>query len=278
MTQKGNQGDKETAEINLKVAHRDVRVTAGPWQRPRTNGGFLPNHLDFARKIASRSQTLLARWPRLQQTFRQNLVHPAGSPIHQHWNQSINLAPRLNLTLLGLTTDGAGISDRPQTADRRPLTWQPVRRTAAWRPVEQLLQRVRVRDLELFGDIRETIGLQSQVIRRGRHVESGQSKLGTQTIYRTLSVQTAPALGPANHPAPPPVPRVLRRSRQEGGAEDQAFRASQSDSPSPFKAQASGFGPSPPNSPPIDMNQLTNHVMQAIDRRLLAYRERTGRV
>jgi hypothetical protein len=274
VNQIGNQGDKKAEGINLKVVHRDVRVIAGIRHKPRIHGGFISKHLEFARKIASRHQNLMGHWPQLQRTFQEIWSDRAGTPIHRHWNQSITLAPRLNLTLLGLTMYGGNISDRPQTADRRPQAWQPVRRTATWRPVQQLLQRVGKGDLELIQDIRETIERQRQVISRGWRVEN------LQTIYRTLPEQMATAPGPANYPTTRPVPRVLRRSPQEGGAkdQDQAFKSSRPSGPTPFRTPASGFGPAPPNSPPIDMNQLTNQVMQAIDRRLLAYRERIGRV
>jgi hypothetical protein len=44
-------------------------------------------------------------------------------------------------------------------------------------------------------------------------------------------------------------------------------------SPRPAMAQVPGHG-----EPPLDLNRLTDQVVQAIDRRIIAQRERLGRV
>jgi hypothetical protein len=73
-------------------------------------------------------------------------------------------------------------------------------------------------------------------------------------------------------PVVTPVPRVVHRNAgRAASAESQPATAKPTD--------AKAFSSTPATTPPaIDVERLTNEVVRAIDRRIIAQRERLGRV
>jgi hypothetical protein len=70
----------------------------------------------------------------------------------------------------------------------------------------------------------------------------------------------------------PPVHRVLRR--QASVATEQTMPPRRDD----WGARAAVAPAKPMDLSPVEMNRLTDHIVQTIDRRVAAFRERRGRV
>jgi hypothetical protein len=76
-----------------------------------------------------------------------------------------------------------------------------------------------------------------------------------------------------------PSSRIVRRNAPlEAEAEEPKAAATSTQIRAEFSSQAKSLTTAPPSAPTIDLNRLTDQVMKAIDYRLLAHRERTGRM
>lgn len=191
------------------------------------------------------------------------------SSYHQH--AEINVAPRLQLTVLQSTLPAAA-----QAAAAVAASLTRSSRSVLERQIDRSRQ---------FQRIEQTERLVSQ-LQRDR-TETLHQELVQRLVERTTRMETVAVsrlLAPVLTPPPPtmelatvqPVPQVVRRARvaAEVAAESIASEPARSIATSNLPA-AAGF--SQPAPPPIDVNRLTEQVMQTIDRRLLAYRERRGR-
>jgi hypothetical protein len=110
-----------------------------------------------------------------------------------------------------------------------------------------------------------------RVLRREEYVRH----IAERSRRREPGVPANPALEPITSPlaspSPRPVPSVLLRSHPA------AAPAPAPQSNTPALEPKSWPPPAAPLAAPVDVNRLTEQVIQQIDRRLQSYRERTGR-
>lgn len=202
----------------------------------------------FARQLIERHGAVHLRLPAL------DLLLPpvvASSMVQQ-------ITPRLELHVHNRLVDQRAYEIKPgevgQTAPTRPSD------TA--RQVEQLLVHHSTR-LEHFTE---------QLVTRLERVEQGSAA--------ALAAQPAEPAGAGTRLRFSPVPmEVAPAPRAQAGAQETE--------PAPRRGSVEGEPPatsrgravnSPPAAPVVDIRQVTDQVLQALDRRLLAERERMGRM
>jgi hypothetical protein len=100
----------------------------------------------------------------------------------------------------------------------------------------------------------------------------------TQASLTARSLNGAPSSGmSANLPLARPVARVVRRPVTELAPKEHGPLA-ETPMPLPGRRPAVVTRTNPPAPAPVDVHRLTDQVIQAIDRRIVAQRERLGRV
>jgi hypothetical protein len=282
----------QSSENELRLAHRDVRVTANGLQLARRTAPW-GSASQFARAIMDRYGGQPVRWPRLGLVFRQD---QPGVTVQAVYHQTqMRLAPRLALRVLtwprphptdaqptsapapGHPASVLRLKRRLDTGSAAPVSAS----TPVW-PTPKLKRAV------------ETILVMSAVGRPGR-APRPELRLASRAVWppdtgplqehRRLEVdaveQLVRRLVTRRMQMPPlrPVPRVVHRaasivvSPETATSAPEAQRAA-SRNPFPMagnRSQTSDF-------PPIDLNRLTDQVVQAIDRRIIAHRERMGRI
>jgi hypothetical protein len=219
--------------------------------------------------IARRYARWQGRWPDLHPV----LWHPwRGITLQPAVHRTrLHLAPHLRLTVLARS----GPEGAP-SAGRATRQWVAQERSAASRPAGQPPVAV---------PGHQPLALVVGRLQAGRLVET----VPVETIVNRLArrgvrVETVGAPRPqlpqsegSTAGAPRPVPRVVRRSGAVGTGDDQPPAAETFAAASrtrPATAQVPGHG----ELPSLDLNRLTDQVVQAIDRRIIAQRERLGRV
>ncbi len=295
--------------LRLETAHRHVRV--------RTGGVRLAHRSlredsasTFAQAIRQRYQGWRRRWPSLDQVFRQSRSRPALPAVHHSTvfqRTHLYLAPRLALTLLTLPTLYFG-------APRQTLEPAPIRRRMAFEQrmvnhlvrqpitgsirehyrIERLMQRLHTWErIETTSTVR-LVRLVQQLVSRGiRIVAAGMSTAKAAMVASPSDpafLQAGlPHIGMRKDPLlyfPPvqPVPRILRRpaavATMEGttpGAERTGFGAAGQVPSTGTRTTAPSRGDDAVLEA-IDVNRLTDRIVQTIDRRIIAQRERLGRL
>jgi len=257
----------------MTIVHRDVRVTArglGTGHRNRFPGptGLVRRVSAMLAAIAQRYARWQGRWPDLQPIL--------GHPWHRitlqpmvHRTQ-LHLAPQLRLTVL----TGPGPED-VSSAGRAAQRWPVHERSTASHPAGQA---------PVTAPGHQPLALVVGRLQAGRLVETVPVEtIVNRLVRRGVRVETVGAPRPQlpqsegnTAEAARPVPRVVRRSGAMQAGDEQppaagAFAATSS--PRLAIAQVPGHG-----EPPLDLNHLTDQVVQAIDRRIIAQRERMGRV
>ena len=253
----------------MTIAHRDVRVTARGLGTGHRNGspgptGLVQRASAMLAAIARRYARWLGRWPDLHpilwHPWRGITLQPA---VHR---TRLHLAPHLRLTVLarsgpeGAPSSGRGMRRWPEQG--RPAASRPAGQPSASAPGPQPLELV-VGRLQA-GRLVETVPVETivdRLARRGVRVET----VGTPRL--PVSQSEGSTAG-----ATRPVPRIVRRSATVETGDNQSQAAADS---SPRHAMAQG---PVRGEPPLDLNRLTDQVVQAIDRRIVAQRERLGRV
>jgi hypothetical protein len=257
----------------MTIVHRDVRVTARGLGIGHRNGS--PGPAGLAQRvnamlaaIARRYARWQGRWPHLHPI----LGHPGRgitlqSVVHR---TQLHLVPHLRLTVLARSgPEGApsaesatrrGPVQERSTASR--LAGQPPAAAPGHQPLEMLVGRLQA------GRLVETVPVETivnRLVRRGVRVET----VGTpRPQLPQFEGSTAEAMRP--------VPRIVRRTAAAMSGDNPPTAAETfavTSSPRPAMAQVPGHG-----EPPLDLNSLTDQVVQAIDRRIIAQRERLGRV
>ncbi len=96
---------------------------------------------------------------------------------------------------------------------------------------------------------------------------------------RGRRIEAAEAAHGPGFPLEQPVQQVMRRSSQipDDRQEGKRYRTAEWMPPMDSGRSDSGWGRQPPAPAAIDTNRLTDQVIQAIDRRIIAQRERMGR-
>lgn len=230
--------------------------------------------LALAQAIITRCQ-LFAAYRGLSPVYRQErpLVLDQRSLVYQREV----IAPRLKLTLLVAAATPAA-SPSPGTGH---LAWQLLRPPAAAPASERLVYRLQQREQFERTAVTHTI---HQLNARAQRLESVATP--GQLQAQVTSTRRPGAWPTADPPPPVPrvraVPRVLHRPDARPAAPEQ-------ETPTAVAAHHPAFPPTTAWSPAaasspslpaaaIDVNHLTDQIMRNIDHRIVAYRERTGRM
>ena len=242
---------------------RDIRASRGAWHMPVVPRG--PGKAArFAAALLERYGLRLWGAPGVDRAFR---LRMPGVTIQQMWYTTrVHLEPRLALTLLTWQGHSSEIPavrlarcEEPQLASRARIAgWEP-------RHAKQMVQRS---------------------FARIEHIETS-----TETLFR-LGTATQPADTPAPilmQPSAPPVPRIFHHALKPpfiagSPALPEASKFNGPDSPGGESSKTLTFQPTAPGRAseqldlkPGEINRLTDRVIEAIDRRITAQRERLGR-
>lgn len=257
----------------MTIVHRDVRVTARGLGAGHRNGpsgptGLVPRVSAMLAAIARRYARWQGRWPHLHPI----LGHPGRGITLQpavHRTQ-LYLAPHLRLTVLARSgpegTPSAGRPTRRGPVQERSTLSRLAGQHPVAAPGHQPLEMVvgRLQAGRLVGTV-PVDTIVNRLVRRGVRVET----VGTP---RPQLPQSEGSMAEATRP----VQRVVRRTAAAMSGDNPPTAAetfAAASRPRPAMAQVPGHG-----EPPLDLNRLTDQVVQAIDRRIIAQRERLGRV
>jgi hypothetical protein len=223
-----------------------------PWPAPATQATA------FAQALRRRYQGQPGRWPLLGLVFRQP---QAGATSYHHTSLfQIQMAPRLDLTL----------GSRPVPAAPASLAPAPERQVVSTLPATANLVQQRIETL-LY------------------HLTARERRLDSVAAAGAAPQPQARATAPVG----PPVPRVVRRATAEVAPNPQPSPTAlplpgRPGTQSPLDWPPAGTPPSPPAWPPAGtppspalnpgvVNHLADQVLQVLDRRMTAHRERLGR-
>lgn len=187
-------------------------------------------------------------------------------------------APQLRLTLLMHTVGESSAAGIGRTAPSAP--WQVIRQPAGVAKIQTLLQRVYQTE-QVEKNVPQA--LTQQLMVRHQRVETLTS-LGNSTQQPSSVGMLAAAKAGPNTPWSPPSAPPVRRVVHKAAAPPANPAGAVPTTPLPGFAESSRAVQRMPmqtsmaNGNPLDINRLTDQVMQQIDRRMLAHRERTGRV
>jgi len=240
----------------LRLANRDLRVIAigiGPARR-------LPA-VEFAHGVLARYLNLQAQVSAPELAFGR--LHPRVT-IQNTWRHAhTHLAQRLSLTVLGwrgksLKTSAAG----PMTLGR-------------WVEQHRLNHAQRLR-LAVSIKTATIERLATRLIARGERVEGVQEDTPGNSRRAKAVVIDGAAPARLSASALAPVEKVVRRSKAAETERKISSRSVEVASAEP-RGQTKAINPGrQPTGVTIDVNRLTDQVIQAIDRRIIAQRERMG--
>ncbi len=290
----------EGTSSQIQQLHCDVRVTRAGRRLMPTTG--LANRADrLARAIVQRYGGRQERRPGLGLVFRRPQVGMLWQPVYHQMRWS--LSPRLSLTVLmpqAVTMrQAAAPAPHPSPAVPRqemhfesqtvlaPLVTrlQPVilksltslaRPEPSPQPLSVIAERVLVRQRVETTTTEELI---RRLIERGQRVEPGRP--GRQPTRPMPMVESAvPVVCTAGlAPTATPVPQVVHRPAGTAIAEEKATRPpTRSRSPGTNSAFATAGQPLAPDLSQADVGRLTDQVVRTIEERMIAYRERMGRI
>jgi hypothetical protein len=245
-----------TRAKKLRLAHRDLRAIAfgmGPTRRLSMVGfahGVLAHYLNRRAQVSAPELALGRLRPRVT--------------IRNAWRHAhIHLAPRLSLAVLGwkgqsLNRSGAGPLTLGLCVEQQRLTHaQRPRPTVSIKPV--------------------TIeNLATRLIAKGGRVESVQENAPGNSRRAKAVVIDGAAPARLSASAPAPVEKVVRRSKAVETERNISSRSVEVASAEP-RGKTKVINPwQQSNGVAIDVNRLTDQVIQAIDQRIVAQRERMG--
>lgn len=241
--------------VRLKTSHRDIRVTAGSTPIvPGALGVSISAAQGFAQQVAGR-YTTRRRWlPGLERILRRLGIGVVQRiSYHQH---QIGFYPRIRLALT------AARSEPPQAQVQH----------AAAPPAHDISRTVHERLLTA-----RTLTLARHVTQR---VQTLERHLVTRTTHREdspVSGTQAGGNGTGRQAAARivPVPRVLVQSNP-AALTASTLPANQHRAVSDWPAGPATTAPPDVTSPPA-LDQITEQVLQHIEQRLVAHRERMGR-
>lgn len=292
----------DRASNRLKLAHRDVRVARTgirPASRmvPESRTGRL------ARTIAQRYGGRQERWSGLGLVFRRPQAGVLWQPVYHQtrWHPSASsgqaLAPRLALTVLAPQVveirPPDGIAPQQAPAGFNPGRWFE-RETVVHSAVTRL-QPVILKSLApLAGSAplpRSRSVIAGRVLAHQRVETTTTEELVRRMVARGQRIEpVGPGRPPARQSAvpvvrqpgrvtgPAPVPQIVHRP---AGAvvDDGTPRAlSQARAPATNGSLPPAGQPAPLDFSQLDVGRLTDQVVRTIDERMIAHRERMGRM
>ena len=242
---------------------------------------------------ASWAQSIAGRWaPGSAGKRRASLLlaprRLSGAWVSQtvHW-QPVTLAPQLNLRLTNLQRileARPALSSLVQAANRPPL---PLRLAPGMTGVEagpaagRERRHWRVHRLTTFQAEQFVLRL----VRRGERVEVFGPAAGRPRFMSAAADRRLAGQSPVEEPAAPrgatsqPLAMQFQRpARPPEGPFQAAHGAPEGPDGFPAPIPGSAPRPDPPDTGTLDVNRLTDQVIQSIDQRLTAWRERMGRM
>jgi hypothetical protein len=228
----------------LQTSRRDIRVNRGKlnlFGRTLDAGALI-----FASALRKRYMERDCLNPFQSFILRRNRVGATIQHLHRH--QHINLAPNLALTVLNWTTSAANVDHYDLLSIMPQLRRQ--------REIQLIVTVTQRRETHLIEQ------LVDQIVARKARTEIG--------------FESSPA-----QPLVPQIAEVQRVVRRESPSKtDQTLIAQNVDQTTEGKAQERKISNENYRAPesPVDLNRLTDQIIQAIDHRIIAQRERLGRV
>ena len=244
-----------------------LRLISGDW-RMNTGGARLAHQTAMPSGVGSFVQALMERyngwqthWSSLDLELRRQ---PSGMTMSPLYHQvQVHVAPHLNLTVPG------------ETHILHQRSMERVERTLREHLVHYLVAR---------GTRIDAVARQESLTARGfnRVLPPGNGMrseaVATQDSLTARGSNKAPSPGTrADFPLARPVPTVVRRPVTELVPEDRGFPA-ETAMPLSGRRPAVVSRTNPPAPASVDVNRLTDQVILAIDRRIVAQRERLGRI
>lgn len=235
----------QTAANRLRLARRDPRVSVG---RQAVRLQLPPSRAAaFAQALIDRYAPGSPWWPVLGLVFTQSAPGVTLRPVLQH--HALYLAPRLNLTFLA--------SLHGPQSPQPDRVWQGQRITThEERTVQRLIART------------------ERVVQR---LATREQQLVTRLVAREERAEIA---APKNRPVVTcsvAAPRI-DQDRVAAGVPRRTTAGSLADQELASAARPAGAGQPLATLPPADVSRLADQVIQAIDRRIIAQRERLGRI
>jgi hypothetical protein len=254
--------EQRPSNIILKTAHREIRVTS---KLPLAHPPISPTITDptFAEGISQRYQSRTDLGTNLNLLLRQQRW---GVRLQPQYQQSlINFSPNLSFTLLNVK----------RLIHRQDLPSVITRESRTVVATDRLVHRL-VTQFERINAIASDSTFAKPAMTRERVAsQPGRMPLPKGYPAATPVTKTFRRYSPASNPAEMPVPisqaqHSLWAVPSTGGDRPPSLISGQTRMSSPYPPAA--------HQEKIDLNQLTDQVVQAIDRRMIAYRERLGRI
>ena len=241
----------------LRTAVSDVRVTAaGLLQaRQRSPAIFV---IEFTQAIMQRYARRPWLWQALNLIFRQLRSLVTLENVHHHAHT--HLAPRLALTMLRWPTQSESLS-RERDAFI-PALQRAIANTAGPAASSCLINRENLVYNVSARYQRVTESEQVMLVHQSRQIKDTATEVDVPARFELPAMET--------------VPRVFRRAKATVNEPEASTRAGRGFRVTPKEDKPSTKLSNPPAAA-IDVNHLTDQVIQAIDQRILAQRERLGR-
>ena len=240
---------------------RDMRMTS-----PGISAGrvmpLLADSSGFARSIADRYSLSQTLWANSALRVRRKGLEGSVQSFQHHLH--VNIMPRLNFTAIHLRTLPPGPAEGGVFSGpliEKTLLLQ-LGREIPLVPMEDLLRRNLVQRLVTRGERVE------ELIRQSR--TSFQVLDAVGAVRRSEPEQTISFSRPAQN--------VVRRTPLAKPDSARPSRPADNEFGGFWGRQRETVTPSLPQTAALDINRLTEQVIQAIDRRIIAQRERLGKV
>jgi hypothetical protein len=210
--------------------------------------------------------------------FAQNLLSRYGLRRNVQEGASLDLASPARPMLLRVSSHlnfavTTGQAHSEGVASERTIYKHHRLYTTEFRRIETLVRRLEKQEVTLT----PAIQLVTRLSQRAERVEPGQQMIPISPMQRPTGNKVKEQAGsaPMIVAAIPPAQIILRKTAPRISEEDEASPFS--DRRSLPEAAAIASAVRNPGPPAINVDQLAEQVMRTIDKRILAYRERTGR-
>lgn len=220
-------------------------------RKQRTEFGLrlqIQRHANFARRITNR---YAGRSPVWQRPLSMAMVRRIGpqSIVQRHWHRELfHLSPRINLSFISSLQQVVFKPKRPNVLS----TILPIRRVMNWLQSPTIVKRIE-RSIE------------NEIL--VEHVASRRRRIEVDAEFST------------DKPQQKPISKVLRREKGLATQKPDRLKLEATKTmTSPEHRYQSGSSMTAAATPAIDVNQLTDEVIRSIDRRIIAQRERLGRI
>lgn len=231
-------------------------------------------HMTFARRIAVRYAVRVPGW---QRSLVMTLARRSSfqSIVHRHWRRAVvRISPRINLNLATVPRE---TSSPPRSEVSAPVS--PIRRLMTLIQSGKVVERVisSIQRESLLQRVTSSIERESLLRRVTPSIES--ESLLQRMVTRRRRIQADERFDP-DGAIRRPISRVVRREpgvprERRSYPARPAFEATASPR---IHGRASEFATTQTEAPAIDVNRLSDEVIRSIDRRIIAKRERLGRM